>query len=429
MLEESRYYFSKAADTLELSDRIRQILLTPMRVVKVELVTEADDGSLLHHLGFRVQHNRARGPMKGGLRYHPTVDEDHAVALASLMTWKTAVVDIPYGGAKGGINCDPAQMSQSELDGVTRSFVGQIKDVIGPTVDIPAPDVNTNAEIMGWIMDEYSKYEGFSPAVVTGKPLHLFGSPGRAGATGRGVMVSLAETLKTLGRSFDGLTVAIQGFGNVGSHAALLIAERGAKIVAVADHLGGVANPAGLDVPALAEWATQHRTVKGFAGGDEFVNTDIIGWDCDVLIPAALEEAITEDNVDDVRASIIVEGANGPTTPVADEVLHKRGVTIVPDILANAGGVTVSYFEWVQNIQQFRWELERINSELDKIMCKAFAAVSATATQFNVDMRTAAFVLAIQRVGRAALARVHLRNKINLPPGFFTMTDPGAVSD
>jgi glutamate dehydrogenase (NAD(P)+) len=212
----------------------------------------------------------------------------------------------------------------------------------------------------------------------------------------------------------------MQGFGNVGSHAALLIAERGAKIVAVADQLGGVANPAGLDVPALVDWATQHHTVQGFAGGDEFTNTDIIGWDCDVLIPAALEDAITEDNVGDVRASIIVEGANAPTTPAADEVLHQRGVTVVPDILANAGGVTVSYFEWVQNIQQFRWELERINSELDKIMCKAFAAVSATASQFNVDMRTAAFVLAIQRVGRAALARVHLRNKIQLPPGFLT---------
>ncbi|MGW8367413.1 MAG: Glu/Leu/Phe/Val family dehydrogenase [Gammaproteobacteria bacterium] len=418
MLEESRFYFNKAADTLQLSDRIRQILLTPLRVIKVELVTEADDGSLLHHLGFRVQHNRARGPMKGGLRYHPTVDEDHAVALASLMTWKTAIVDIPYGGAKGGINCDPSQMSDTELDGVTRSFVAQIKDVIGPTIDIPAPDVNTDAKIMGWIMDEYSKYQGFSPAVVTGKPLELFGSQGREGATGRGVMISLAEALKTLGRSFGDIKVAIQGFGNVGSNAALLIAERGAKIVAVADHMGGVANAEGLDVPALAEWARKERTVKGFSGGDAFEGSEIIGWDCDVLIPAALEDAITEDNVADVRASIIVEGANGPTTPAADQALIERGVFVVPDILANAGGVTASYFEWVQNIQQFRWELERINSELDKIMCKAYEAVRFTASEHNVDMRTAAFVLAIQRVGRAALARVHLRNKIQLPPGF-----------
>ncbi len=418
MLEESRYFFNKAADTLELSNRIREILLTPLRVVKVELVTEADDGSLLHHLGFRVQHNKARGPMKGGLRYHPSVDEDHAVALASLMTWKTAVVDIPYGGAKGGIDCDPSIMSETELDGLTRSFVAQIKDVIGPTVDIPAPDVNTDARVMGWIMDEYSKYEGFSPGVVTGKPLHLFGSEGREGATGRGVMITLGEALKTLGRNFEDVTVAVQGFGNVGSNAALLIAERGARVVAVADHLGGVANNAGLDVPALAAWTHKHGTVKGFDGGDAIENTEIIGWECDVLIPAALEDAITEDNVDSVRAAIIVEGANGPTSPAADEALHERGVVVVPDILANAGGVTVSYFEWVQNIQQFRWELDRINSEHDKIMTRAYESVRFVASEYNVDMRTAAFALAIQRVGRAALARVHLRNRIQLPPAF-----------
>ena len=414
MLEDSHYYFQKAADVLDLPDRLREILWAPIRTVKVDLVIDDDDGKLQHYQGYRVQHNKARGPMKGGLRYHPDMDEDHAAALANLMTWKTAIVDIPFGGAKGGINCDPLTMSENELNKVTRRFVEQTKEIIGPTIDIPAPDVNTNAKVMGWIMDEYSKYAGFSPAVVTGKPLELFGSEGRDEATGRGIMVVLDEALKDRGKSWQDIRIAVQGFGNVGSNAARLIAQQGAKIVAVADHLGGVSNNEGLDIDALGLWVAEHRTVKGFPGGSAFNGAEVITWDVDVLIPAALENAITEDNVNEVKADIIVEGANGPTTPEAHEVLVKRGVLVVPDILANAGGVTVSYFEWAQNIQQFRWKKERINEELTHKMREAYAAVRDVAEKENIDMRIAAFVLGIRRVGQAATSRAYVPEKINL---------------
>ena len=414
MLSDSHFYFNKAADVLDLPDNIRDILLSPRRSIKINIVVESENNELLHFTGYRVQHNNARGPMKGGLRFHPSMDEDHAGALANLMTWKTAVVDIPFGGAKGGIDCDPNSMSEKDLNLVTRRFVELMKDFIGPTTDIPAPDVNTNAKVMGWIMDEYSKYNGFSPAVVTGKPLHLFGSEGREEATGRGVMDVLAEALKDRNKSFSDISVALQGFGNVGSNAARLMAEQGARIVAVADHTGGVSSPDGLDIPALIDWVADKHGVKGFAGGDAFDGAEIITWDADVLIPAALEAAITKDNAGDVKASIIVEAANAPTTPEADEILNKRDVLIIPDILANAGGVTVSYFEWTQNIQQFRWEHQRINDELGKVMRKAYRSVHEIAQEKNIDMRTAAFVLAIRRVGRAALARVHLNTQVTL---------------
>ena len=414
MLEEAQYYFQKAADVLNLSDRIREILWTPIRVVKVDLVVDDDEGRLQHYMGYRVQHNKARGPMKGGLRFHPSMDEDHAAALANLMTWKTAVVDVPFGGAKGGINCDPLQMSERELNAVTRRFVEETKEVIGPTTDIPAPDVNTNAKVMGWIMDEYSKYAGFSPGVVTGKPLHLFGSEGREEATGRGVMVVLEEALKERGKSWGDIRVVVQGFGNVGANAARLISEQGARIVAVADHMGGVSNDNGLDINALCDWVNEHRTVKGFAGGEPFNGPEVIAWDVDVLIPAALEDAITEQNVDGVKADIVVEGANAPTSPAAHDALVQRGVLVVPDILANAGGVTVSYFEWAQNIQQFRWQKDRVDRELTDIMRKAYAAVREMAEEKSIDMRTAAFVLAIRRVGEAAKARMYIKEEIQL---------------
>jgi glutamate dehydrogenase (NAD(P)+) len=404
MLEESHFFFHKAADVLGLSDKVRTILLTPRRTVKVGIAIEGEDGELHSYEGYRVQHNLARGPMKGGLRFHPTMDEDHAAALANLMTWKTAVVDVPYGG--------PHALSERDLFQITVRFVEQMKEVIGPTTDIPAPDVNTNAKVMGWIMHEYSKYGGFSPGVVTGKPLDLFGSEGREAATGRGVMDVLAEALSERERSFDDVTVAIQGFGNVGSNAARLIAERGAKIVAVADHTGGVYREGGLDVAALVAWVAEHRGVKGFPSGEAFDGAEIITWDADVLVPAALEDAIHKDNAADVKARIIVEGANGPTTPEASDILNDRGVLIVPDILANAGGVTVSYFEWAQNIQQFRWDEERVNQELDKKMSKAYRSVREVASEQNIDMRTAAFVLAIRRVGKAALARIHVKTKL-----------------
>jgi glutamate dehydrogenase (NAD(P)+) len=414
MLEASHRYFHRAADVLDLAPKVRDILVTPARVIKVAFAEEDDEGKLMHYTGYRVQHNGARGPYKGGLRYHPTVDEDHATALAILMTWKTAIVDVPYGGAKGGINCDPGELSRFELERITRSFVERTKEVIGPTTDIPAPDVNTNADVMAWIMDEYTRHCGFSPAVVTGKPLHLFGSEGREEATGRGVMYALDEALKDQGGELAGTTVALQGFGNVGSHAARLIAERGGKILAVADHLGAVSNEAGLDVPALVAWASEHRTVAGFAGGDAFDGSEIVTWPADVLIPAALEDAIDESNAGDVRARIVVEAANAPTTPAADEILHRNDVLVVPDILANAGGVTVSYFEWAQNIQQFRWEFDRVNAELEKRMRQAYASVRDVARQKSCDLRTAAFILAIQRVGRAALSRRAIHETIDL---------------
>lgn len=413
MLEESRFYFQRAADVVGLPSKLRDVLMTPVRVVKVEVITEGDDGKLQHHMGYRVQHNRARGPMKGGLRYHPSVDEEEATALANLMTWKTAVVGVPFGGAKGGVSCDTDQLSERELHSITRAFVGQIKEVIGPTLDIPAPDMNTDARVMGWIMDEYSKFNGFSPGVVTGKPVHLFGSEGREEATGRGVMLVLDEVLQQQKRSFAGLTVALQGFGNVGSFAAKLIHDQGAKIVAVGDHLGGVEKSDGLDVDALLEWSREHGTVNGFTGGNAFNSPDVLTWDADVLIPAALGGVLTADNAGDVRAAIIIEAANGPTTPEADQIFHERGIIVVPDILANAGGVTVSYFEWAQNIQQFRWELDRVRRELEDYMRKAFRAVSDVATARKIDLRTAAFVLAIQRVAEAAMSRTLLTEAVD----------------
>ncbi len=412
MLEASHLYFNRAADVMGLGDKVREILLAPKRVVKIELITESDDGKLLHHFGFRVQHNEARGPMKGGLRFHPTVDEEHALALANLMTWKTAVVDVPFGGAKGGINCDPTQLSRSELQTITRNFVEGIHEVIGPQRDIPAPDVNTNAEVMGWIMDHYSRVHGHSPAVVTGKPINIGGSQGRDEATGRGVMLVLDEALQSQKRSFSDVTVAVQGFGNVGSHAARTIAEQGARIVAVGDHAGGVANAKGLDIPRLMAWTAENGTVKGFPEADAFDGPEVLTWEADVLVPAALEDAISEDVARRMQASIVVEGANGPTTPEADAIFRDRGVLVVPDILANAGGVTVSYFEWAQNIQCFRWELERVQSELAKVMRASYRQVTEVAKEHDVDLRTAAFVLAIRRVGQAALARQYVREPI-----------------
>jgi glutamate dehydrogenase (NAD(P)+) len=330
------------------------------------------------------------------------------------MTWKTAIADVPFGGAKGGIDCDPGQLSRFELERVTRAFVERMKEMIGPTVDIPAPDVGTNADVMAWIMDAYSRHAGFSPAVVTGKPLHLFGSEGREEATGRGVMYALDEALRDAGRELEGTTVALQGFGNVGSHTARLLVERGAKIVAVADHDGGVSNQAGLDIDALLEHAAEHHTVAGFSGGDAFEGPEIIGWNADVLIPAALEDAIDESNAKEVRAKIVVEAANGPTTPAANDILHDHDVLVVPDILANAGGVTVSYFEWAQNVQQFQWRHERVIEELERKMRSAYASVRSVSKEKKIDLRTAAFVLAVQRVGRAALSRRSVHEPIPL---------------
>lgn len=415
MLDTVSFFFNRAADHLELNEQLRDILLTPNRVVRVEIVTESDAGGFQKHLGYRVQHSAARGPMKGGLRYHPSMDEDHAASLASLMTWKTAVVDIPYGGAKGGIDCDPSKLSEAELYRITTEFVGLIKEVIGPTIDIPAPDVNTNAQVMGWIMDEYSKFYGFSPGVVTGKPVDLFGSLGRDEATGRGVMYVLEECLAADKRKLADVSIAIQGFGNVGSNSARLIAEQGGKIVAVSDISGGIANDEGIDVPALLAWVKDNKgVVEGFPGATAIDGDEVLTWKADVLIPAAMEEAITSDNADAVQARIIVEAANGPLTAEAHDILVGKGVTVIPDILANAGGVTVSYFEWSQNIQQFRWEESRVVEELDKVMRRAYRSVAEIAQREKLDLRTAAFVIAIKRVARAAASRRAIRQ--HLPP-------------
>jgi glutamate dehydrogenase (NAD(P)+) len=405
-VEDVNHYFRNAARVMDLSARVERLLVTPHREVKVDVSITLDSGELGTFIGYRVQHDRSRGPMKGGLRYHPAVDMDEALGLASLMTWKTAVVNLPFGGAKGGIAVDPALLSPRELERLTRRFVQQIHDIIGPQHDIPAPDVNTNAQIMAWIMDEYSKIHGFSPAVVTGKPVDLFGSKGREEATGRGVVWGLEEMLADLGAGpVEGKRFAIQGFGNVGSWAARFLHERKGKVVAVSDVKGGVRNPEGLDIPALAAHVRQHGTVQGFSGTDDVSNDALLALDVDVLIPAALGGVLTRDNAREVRARYIVEAANGPTTPEADEIFQSRNIPVLPDIYANAGGVTVSYFEWVQNIQQFTWDEERVNTELHRHMREAYATLARVAREHRVPLRTAAFIVAIGRVGRATALR------------------------
>ncbi len=401
--EATNWFFNKAATRMDLGQRIQTVLKAPAREVKVEVTIELDNGELGCFTGFRVQHSNARGPYKGGLRYHPVLDDDHARSLASLMTWKTAVVDIPFGGAKGGINCDPSKMSEKEVERVTRRFIQQIHDVIGPQVDIPAPDVNTNAQTMAWIMSEYSKFHGFSPAVVTGKPLDLHGSAGREEATGRGCLYIAADVLERLGRPLAGTTFAVQGFGNVGSHFARLAHEAGARIVAVSDIKGGIANPEGLDIPAVLDHVRATRSVVGFPGAKPITNEELLTFPCDVLVPAALDGVIDKQIAAEIRAKVVLEAANAPTLPEGDEILERREVLVVPDILANAGGVTVSYFEWVQNIQQFRWEFDEINERLRRKMRAAFETVWKLATTKKISLREAAFIVAIGRVGRAAL--------------------------
>jgi glutamate dehydrogenase (NAD(P)+) len=404
--EEVNYHFRKAARVMDLSPSIERMLVTPYREVKVDVSITLDNGEVGTFIGYRIQHDKSRGPMKGGLRYHPTVDLDEALGLASLMTWKTAVVNLPYGGAKGGIAVDPKRLSVREQERLTRRFVEQIHDIIGPQTDIPAPDVNTNAQVMAWIMDEYSKIHGFSPAVVTGKPVDLFGSKGREEATGRGAVTALEEYLTDAGAGeVRGKTFAIQGFGNVGTWTARFLHERGGRVVAVSDSKGGVRNPEGLDVPALVEHARARRGVAGFPGSDAITNADLLVEDVDVLVPSALGGVITEANAKAIRARIVLEAANAPTTPKADEILAGRGVTVLPDIWVNAGGVTVSYFEWAQNIQQFTWEEDRINAELARHMREAYATLARIVRERKVSFRTAAFILAIGRVGRATVLR------------------------
>ncbi len=400
-------YFTNAARLMDVGRNIEKLLATPVRQVKVHVAIELDNGNVEVFEAYRIQHNGARGPFKGGIRYHPAADEDEVKALASLMSWKTAVVGIPYGGAKGGVRVDPRALSHGELQRMTRKFIDEIHWLMGPNTDIPAPDMNTNAQTMAWIADQYSKYHGFEPGVVTGKPVELYGSQGREGATGRGVALLARWATENLGRSIENARFAIQGFGNVGSWAAKTLANFGAKLVAVGDHGAYLRNPDGFDVDALTSHVRKspERSVKGFPGADASSFEDLFAEDVDILIPAALGGVITDDVAKNVRARAIVEGANAPTVPSAHKILLKRGVEIIPDILANAGGVIVSYFEWVQNAQRFYWDEEEVNLKLEKLLRKAYDEITGLAQGKALDLRTAAFVVAVREVGKATVLR------------------------
>ena len=398
--------FDEAARLLKLDPGIWNILTHPKRQIIVSCPVQMDSGDIEVFTGYRVQYNITLGPAKGGIRYHPDVSLDEVTALAAWMTWKCAVAHIPFGGGKGGIVCDPTRMSRRELEALTRRYVAEIVDAIGPEKDVPAPDVNTNDQVMAWVMDTYSMHVGHTEtAVVTGKPIELGGSLGRREATGRGVMIVAREAAKHRGLDITTATVAIQGFGNVGSVSAELLARLGAKIVAITDVRGGVHNAKGLDVPKMLEYAAMHKTIDNFPGGEPLTNEELFALDADILIPAALENQITMDNVSSIRARIVIEAANGPTTPEANNALHERGVFVVPDILANSGGVTVSYFEWVQDRYGYFWEEDEVNARLEKKMHDAFHDVLQTSMKYNVDMRTAAYIVAISRVGTVTRVR------------------------
>ena len=401
--------FQRAADLIDLSPEWRTLIRTPFREMKVEVPLYREDGSFTTFSGYRIQHNGARGPFKGGIRFSSLVDEQEVKALAETMTYKTALVDIPFGGGKGGVNVDPPQLTERELEHVTRRYISRIHLILGPNRDVPAPDMGTNAQTMAWIVDQYGRQHGYNPAVVTGKPLELGGSQGRAQATGRGVMLTtLAAAKDHLAMAPEDLRIVVQGFGNVGMNAALLLAERGATIVAISDHTGGYHRAEGIDLDAAVAHVQREggdRTLRGFAGGDTVGAEDFMGLDCDVLIPAAIEAAIHSDNVESVQARLIVEGANLPITPKADQRLAERGVIIVPDILANAGGVIVSYFEWSQNFQQYRWSVEDVNERLERILIKAYHDTAEKQVALDCTMREAAFALAIGRVQTAEKLR------------------------
>jgi glutamate dehydrogenase (NAD(P)+) len=402
MLEE----FNAAARVLDLEPGIWKVLTHPKRQMVVSCPVEMDSGEVEVFTGYRVQYNIALGPAKGGIRYHPAVTLDEVTALAAWMTWKCAVAQVPFGGGKGGVACDPTRMSSREIERLTRRYVAEIVDAIGPDKDIPAPDVNTNDQVMAWVMDTYSMHAGTTTnAVVTGKPVELGGSEGRREATGRGVGVVAREAARHLGFDLAGARVAIQGFGSVGSVSAQFLRRLGARIVAVTDRQGGVHDDGGLDVDELIEHVRQHRTVEGFPAGRAMTSDELFRLDVDVLVPAALENQITGRNARDVRARLVIEGANGPTTPEAHRILTERGVFVVPDIVANAGGVTASYFEWVQNRHGYYWSEQDVNDRLEGKMTAAFETVLKTARRYRVDMRTAAYVVAIDRVATVTRMR------------------------
>jgi glutamate dehydrogenase (NAD(P)+) len=400
--EAAQLYFQRAADRIDLAPAMRRLLVIPKREVQVQIPVEMDDGRLETFIGYRVQHDDSRGPMKGGLRYHHEVDLDEVRALATLMTWKTAVVDLPYGGAKGGIAIDPKKLSLKELERITRKFTDQIHDVIGPHNDIPAPDMGTSNREMAWIRNQWEKYHGFNPAVITGKPVEHYGIEGREEATGRGVGILAYKFLGHLNRKPKETRVVLQGFGNVGSHAAKFLHESEYKIIAVGDHTGAYLRKEGLDVPRLLKYSlTNKGMLKDYPDAERITNAELLEMDCELLIPAALGGVITKENAPRIKAPIIIEAANAPIDPDADDILHSRGTHVLPDILANAGGVTVSYFEWVQNLQYYRWGLNRVRQELEHILTRAFDTVWQEAHKHKCSLRTAAYMIAIRRVKAA----------------------------
>ena len=403
-IDATRLYFDRAADQMDLSENIRQMLLTAKREVSVQIAVEMDNGQISTMIGYRVQHDDARGPMKGGLRFHPEVDLGEVRSLAALMTWKTALVDVPFGGAKGGVAVDPTKVNSRELERITRKFVDGIQDVIGPDIDIPAPDMGTNSEVMAWFMNQYQKYHGFSPACVTGKPVELYGIPGREEATGRGVGILAFKLLSRLGRKPAETRVALQGFGNVGSHAAKFLSEADFKVVAVSDISGGYYKANGLDIPKVLQHARENQgSLRGYGDAERLSNEELLQLDVELLIPAALGGVITAENAERVTAPMIIEAANQPVWPDADQMLEQRGTVIVPDILANAGGVTVSYFEWAQNRQHYSWGLNRVRQELDRVLSDSFERVWSMSSERKISLRAAAYILGIGRVGRATI--------------------------
>lgn len=401
------HYLDEAAGKIELDENLLRIIKEPKKVTIVKLPIHMDDGSFQVFTGYRVQHSIVRGPGKGGIRYHPDVNLDEVKSLSAWMTWKCAIMGIPFGGAKGGITCDPKKMSENELERLTRRYTADLFDVIGPEKDIPAPDVNTNAQTMAWIMDTYSMNKGeYSPSVVTGKPVVLGGSRGRHDATGNGVGITVREAARAQGLDLLQCTAAVQGFGNVGSIAARSLMRLGVKVVAVSDVHCGLENKKGIDIDALIDYAGKNKgNISGFPGAKEINKDRILTYKCDILIPAALENVITRKNADKIKAKIVGEGANGPTTPEADTILHEKGITVIPDILCNAGGVTVSYFEWVQDRLGYFWSEDDVNNRLEEHMVRAFNDVYAVSEQYDCSLRLASYILAVKRVVEVLLLR------------------------
>jgi len=397
--------YKSAVENLGLKSNIARALEMPDRELKVEIPFRKDNGEIDSVVGFRVQHNNTRGPFKGGIRYHHHVDIEEVRSLATLMTWKTALIDIPYGGGKGGIGINPGDYSKTELERISRKFFRAIDPIIGVNIDIPAPDVNTNAQVMSWFMDEYSQTHGYTPGIVTGKPLELGGSEGREAATGRGTAIITREAAEKWNIDLKGAKVVVQGFGNVGSYAAKFLHEYGCKIIGVSDISGGLYEPGGFDVDELFDYNYKHRTIDGYQQGKKITNEELLALECDFLIPAALGSAINEQNVDSLNCKIIIEAANGPVTGDAADKLWKKKIAIIPDILTNAGGVTVSYFEWVQNLQQFKWPESEINEKLEQKMVNAFNEVYAVKENKKIPMRIASFMVAIDRVSTAYALR------------------------